>query len=69
MNLSWQIENEYGNIEWEYGNSGQNYINWAAQMATSMNTGVPWVMCQQSNAPDPMVREISCFWALSVLSK
>lgn len=24
-------------------------------MATSLDTGVPWVMCQQSDAPDPIV--------------
>ena len=24
-------------------------------MATSLNTGVPWVMCQQADAPDPIV--------------
>lgn len=24
-------------------------------MATSLDTGVPWVMCQQADAPDPIV--------------
>jgi len=24
-------------------------------MATSLDTGVPWVMCQQEDAPDPIV--------------
>lgn len=24
-------------------------------MAVSMDTGVPWVMCQQADAPDPIV--------------
>nr|GEV23475.1 beta-galactosidase 8 [Tanacetum cinerariifolium] len=33
-----QIENEYGNIEKEYGPAAQNYIKWAASMATSLNT-------------------------------
>ena len=28
-------------------------------MATSLNTGVPWVMCQQADAPDPIVSSIS----------
>lgn len=54
-----QIENEYGNIDAAYGPAAKSYIEWAASMAVSQNTGVPWVMCQQSDAPDPMV---SYFW-------
>jgi hypothetical protein len=50
-----QIENEYGNIDSAYGSAAKSYINWAASMATSLNTGVPWVMCQQADAPDPIV--------------
>ncbi|KAI3450543.1 hypothetical protein Pfo_007208 [Paulownia fortunei] len=57
-----QIENEYGNIEWEYGASANTYIDWAAQMATSTNTGVPWVMCQQNDAPDPMINTCNGFY-------
>ncbi|KAK6144403.1 hypothetical protein DH2020_021223 [Rehmannia glutinosa] len=49
-----QIENEYGNVESAYGESAKTYINWAASMATSLDTGVPWVMCQQSDAPNPI---------------
>ncbi|KAK8952550.1 Beta-galactosidase 4 [Platanthera zijinensis] len=30
------------------------YVNWAASMAASLETGVPWVMCQQDDAPDPI---------------
>ncbi|KAL3753903.1 hypothetical protein ACJRO7_001187 [Eucalyptus globulus] len=30
-----QIENEYGNVEWAYGNNGKSYINWCAQLAES----------------------------------
>lgn len=52
-----QIENEYGNpgIESAYGSAGKSYVNWAANMAVSLDTGVPWVMCQQADAPDPIV--------------
>lgn len=52
-----QIENEYGNggIESAYGPAGKSYVNWAATMAVSLDTGVPWVMCQQPDAPDPIV--------------
>lgn len=53
--FGWQIENEYGNIDAAYGSAAKVYINWAASMATSLDTGVPWVMCQQSDAPDPIV--------------
>lgn len=50
-----QIENEYGNIMGPYGAAGKAYINWCASMATSLNIGVPWIMCQQDDAPQPMV--------------
>ncbi|KAG5119775.1 hypothetical protein JHK82_034195 [Glycine max] len=49
-----QIENEYGNIDTAYGAAGKSYIKWAATMATSLDTGVPWVMCLQADAPDPI---------------
>ncbi|KAK8960288.1 Beta-galactosidase 8 [Platanthera guangdongensis] len=41
-----QIENEYGNVEWAYGAAAKPYVNWAASMAASLETGVPWVMRQ-----------------------
>ncbi|GMH19430.1 hypothetical protein Nepgr_021271 [Nepenthes gracilis] len=50
-----QIENEYGNIDSTYGVAAKPYIKWAANMALSLDTVVPWVMCQQSDAPDPIV--------------
>jgi len=37
------------------GAAGQNYVNWAAKMAVEMGTGVPWVMCKEDDAPDPVV--------------
>nr|GME21068.1 beta-galactosidase 8 [Ipomoea batatas] len=49
-----QIENEYGNIQSDYGPRAKPYVEWAAAMATSLDTGVPWVMCQQADAPDPI---------------
>ena len=30
-------------------------MQWAAEMAVGLDTGVPWVMCQQSDAPDIVV--------------
>ncbi|KAF8403035.1 hypothetical protein HHK36_011130 [Tetracentron sinense] len=57
-----QIENEYGNIDGAYGSAAKSYINWAASMATSLDTGVPWVMCQQANAPDPIINTCNGFY-------
>ncbi|KAG6498628.1 hypothetical protein ZIOFF_038349 [Zingiber officinale] len=51
-----QIENEYGPMEDYYGVSvARSYATWAAQMAVGLNTGVPWVMCKQDDAPDPVI--------------
>ncbi|KAI8025515.1 Beta-galactosidase 13 [Camellia lanceoleosa] len=50
-----QIENEYNNIQLAYRESGLRYIQWAANMAVSLQTGVPWIMCKQKDAPDPVI--------------
>ncbi|CAI8589851.1 unnamed protein product [Vicia faba] len=50
-----QIENEYGPVEWEIGAPGKAYTKWAAQMAVGLDTGVPWIMCKQEDAPDPII--------------
>lgn len=42
-------------MEYELGAPGQAYTKWAAQMAVGLDTGVPWVMCKQDDAPDPIV--------------
>ncbi|RVW97239.1 Beta-galactosidase 8 [Vitis vinifera] len=34
----------------------------SASMATSLDTGVPWVMCQQADAPDPMINTCNGFY-------
>ncbi|KAG4932279.1 hypothetical protein JHK87_046281 [Glycine soja] len=49
-----QIENEYGNVISQYGDAGKAYMNWCANMAESLKVGVPWIMCQESDAPQPM---------------
>lgn len=36
-------------------------MNWAAKLAVGLGTGVPWVMCKQDDAPDPIV-SISLFY-------
>lgn len=51
----WQIENEYGPVEWEIGAPGKAYTKWFSQMAVGLDTGVPWIMCKQQDTPDPLV--------------
>ncbi|KAJ8767433.1 hypothetical protein K2173_017477 [Erythroxylum novogranatense] len=50
-----QIENEYGNVQSAYGAPGKAYVEWCSSMADSQNIGVPWIMCQQNDAPEPML--------------
>lgn len=50
-----QIENEYNHIQLAYRELGTRYVQWAANMAVGLKTGVPWVMCKQKDAPDPVV--------------
>ncbi|XP_008225494.1 PREDICTED: beta-galactosidase 8 [Prunus mume] len=57
-----QIENEYGNIDKAYGPAAQKYINWAASMAVALDTGVPWVMCQQDDAPASVISTCNGFY-------
>ncbi|KAM4131944.1 hypothetical protein ACJW30_01G213900 [Castanea mollissima] len=49
-----QIENEFELVEYQIGRPGVDYANWAAGMAVGLGTGVPWVMCKQADAPDPV---------------
>ncbi|CAH8271756.1 unnamed protein product [Arabidopsis lyrata] len=57
-----QIENEYGNVISSYGAAGKAYIDWCANMANSLDIGVPWLMCQQPNAPQPMLETCNGFY-------
>lgn len=58
-----QIENEYGDYyEQAYGAGGKSYAMWAASMALAQNTGVPWIMCQESDAPDPVINSCNGFY-------
>ncbi|WOL16069.1 beta-galactosidase 7 isoform X1 [Canna indica] len=50
-----QIENEYQNVEAAFGEKGPSYVRWAASMAVGLQTGVPWMMCKQDDAPDPVI--------------
>lgn len=42
-------------MEYELGAPGRAYAQWAAKMAVDLGTGVPWIMCKQDDAPDPVV--------------
>lgn len=33
-------------------------MRWAAAMAVGLQTGVPWIMCKQRDAPDPVVSQL-----------
>ncbi|PQM33125.1 beta-galactosidase 16 [Prunus yedoensis var. nudiflora] len=50
-----QIENEYKMVEPAFHESGPPYVRWAAGMAVGQQTGVPWVMCKQDDAPEPVI--------------
>ncbi|KAK8552415.1 hypothetical protein V6N12_041010 [Hibiscus sabdariffa] len=50
-----QIENEYQLVEDAFHEKGPPYVKWAAQMAVELQTGVPWMMCKQYDAPDPLI--------------
>ncbi|KAJ9183823.1 hypothetical protein P3X46_007630 [Hevea brasiliensis] len=57
-----QIENEFGPVEWQIGAPGKAYTKWAAEMAVGLGTGVPWVMCKQDDAPDPVINTCNGFY-------
>ncbi|CAA0843424.1 Beta-galactosidase 3 [Striga hermonthica] len=57
-----QIENEYGAQRRALGSAGEAYMNWAAKMAVGLDTGVPWVMCKDDNAPDPLINTCNGFY-------
>ncbi|GLT57976.1 hypothetical protein SLA2020_309060 [Shorea laevis] len=55
-----QIENEYGSQS--NSRDGAAYIDWAAKMAVGQDTGVPWVMCKEDDAPDPLINACNGFY-------
>lgn len=57
-----QIENEYGAESKAFGEAGQAYLTWAAKLALGLGTGVPWVMCKEDDAPDPVINTCNNFY-------
>ncbi|CAN6561112.1 unnamed protein product [Malus baccata var. baccata] len=50
-----QIENEYGNVIRYYWDEGKQYLQWCVGLAESFKIEVPWIMCQENGAPQPMI--------------
>ncbi|XP_028765659.1 beta-galactosidase 13-like [Neltuma alba] len=50
-----QIENEYNHVQRAFREKGDSYVQWAAKLAVGLNLGIPWVMCKQTDAPDPVI--------------
>ena len=44
-----------------------SYVCWAAKMTVDLQTGVPWVMCKQTDAPNLVVSFASQLRLLLVL--
>ncbi|CAN6169613.1 unnamed protein product [Urochloa humidicola] len=57
-----QVENEYGPMESVMGGGAKPYADWAAKMAVATGAGVPWVMCKQDDAPDPVINTCNGFY-------
>jgi len=51
------MENEHKLVEAAFHSKGRPYVHWAVAMAVSLQTGVPWMMCKQDDAPDPIVSD------------
>ncbi|CAO2815605.1 unnamed protein product [Amaranthus hypochondriacus] len=51
-----QIENEYDHVRGAFkGGAAERYIHWAGRMALAQKTGVPWMMCEQKDAPGEVI--------------
>ncbi|KAG6383355.1 hypothetical protein SASPL_156895 [Salvia splendens] len=61
-NEPFKIENEYGLESKNFGGAGHSYMSWAAKMAVGLDTGVPWVMCKEDDAPDPVINTCNGFY-------
>eukprot|EP00850_Spirogloea_muscicola_P012150 SM000077S21624 [mRNA] locus=s77:489374:494833:- [translate_table: standard] len=50
-----QVENEYGNMYYGYGDAGRRYAKWAGEMALTLGADIPWIMCSQPDAPSEVI--------------
>ncbi len=63
-----QIENEHGKIADYFGDNGHSYISWAGSMAMALNTGVPWTMCKDTDAPNYVINTCNGMYCGSTFS-
>ncbi|CEM10807.1 unnamed protein product [Vitrella brassicaformis CCMP3155] len=49
-----QVENEYG-YQSEKMPDGHKYVEYCADLANSLETDVPWIMCKQDDAPPSVI--------------
>ncbi|CAI9761110.1 unnamed protein product [Fraxinus pennsylvanica] len=42
--------------------AGKAYLNWCASIAESPDSGVPWIMCQESDSPEPMLNTCNGYY-------
>ncbi|KAL2937121.1 Beta-galactosidase 14 [Bienertia sinuspersici] len=55
-NPTFMIENEYDHVRGAFREgAAERYIHWAGNMALSQKTGVPWIMCEQKDAPGEVI--------------
>uniref|UniRef100_J3LWB8 Beta-galactosidase n=1 Tax=Oryza brachyantha TaxID=4533 RepID=J3LWB8_ORYBR len=57
-----QIENEYGNIQGNFGQAGKRYMLRAAQKEIGLDTSIPWVICRQTDAPEEIIDRCNAFY-------
>lgn len=66
-----QMENEYGNVGKSYGRAGQRYLNWAVNLGSRVDLGVPLILCDwqrfEGRLDQPVIQAINHFWAHEVL--
>ncbi|KAL6582071.1 Beta-galactosidase 3 [Orobanche minor] len=55
-------QNGYGPLSLKLGNPGYQYMTWAANMVVTLDTGVPWAMCKEDDAPDPVINTCNGFY-------
>eukprot|EP00479_Gromia_sphaerica_P010798 TRINITY_DN508_c0_g2_i2.p2 TRINITY_DN508_c0_g2~~TRINITY_DN508_c0_g2_i2.p2 ORF type:complete len:203 (+),score=21.26 TRINITY_DN508_c0_g2_i2:237-845(+) len=64
-----QIENEYGHHMPNYGDGGIRYLDWLTQLARNLTSDVPWIMCEQNNAPADFVVASNAHYALPTVGR
>ena len=61
--IVYQLENEYGNVEPEYGQEGKRFLQWNVDKAIELDLGVPLAMCSQMDAPQNVLSTYNGWYA------